>query len=261
MANKNDQHCAAPSGRNAFFTTTEPAPGVFFVQGPASNWIIVRDESGFILIDSGYPGDSALVLDSMRRLGLEPADAKAMLLTHGHIDHTGSAALFSRTFGTPILCSAEELAHVQGLEKHQVSFGQALRKAWRPKVAAWMVHAISAGAFKAEPATAAQAWTAEQLKALPGRPEAIVVAGHTAGNVALVLPDADAIATGDCLITGHPISSHTGPQFLDPMFDTCPGAVPGSLDALAGVSASVILPGHGPALATSLSGAISAARG
>ena len=41
---------------------SEQAPGVFFVEGPASNWVVVRDATGFILIDSGYPADLPLVL-------------------------------------------------------------------------------------------------------------------------------------------------------------------------------------------------------
>jgi hypothetical protein len=48
---------------------SEPAPGVFHVQGPASNWIVVRDLTGFMLIDSGYPADRPLVLASIRHLG------------------------------------------------------------------------------------------------------------------------------------------------------------------------------------------------
>lgn len=76
---------------------TEEAPGVHFARGPASNWIVVRDKTGFMIIDSGYPGDRPHVLASLRHLGLEPADARALLLTHGHVDHTGSAAYFSES--------------------------------------------------------------------------------------------------------------------------------------------------------------------
>lgn len=250
----------ATPGSRLRHTVTEPAPGVFFVEGPASNWIIVRDETGFILIDTGYPADTPLLLESIRSLSLEPADTKAILVTHGHVDHTGSAALFSRMFGTPVLCSAEELAHVQGKEKHQVTLAQVLVRSWRPRVLKWMIHAIGAGSLSAEPAVEAQAWTAEQLKALPGRPEAVGVPGHTAGSVALVLPDADAIATGDCLITGHPLSSVTGPQMLDPIFHSNPGGVLAALDGLGGVDASVILPGHGPAMLMPLAEAVAAVR-
>ncbi|MFF1827989.1 MBL fold metallo-hydrolase [Paenarthrobacter sp. NPDC058040] len=235
---------------------TEPAPGVHFVEGPASNWIIVRDDSGFLLIDGGYPADCALVLDSIRQLGLEPADAKAMLLTHGHVDHTGSAAYFSRTFGTPILCSAEELAHVQGKEKHQVTIGQVLLRVWRPKVFRWMVHVIKAKALEAEPAARAEAWTEERLRGLPGRPKAIPVPGHTPGNVAILLRDAGAIAVGDTFVSGHPISSKRGPQMLHRMFHHDAKAALEVTQRLHDIPAPVILPGHGPALHMPLAEAV-----
>ncbi|MFJ5955608.1 MBL fold metallo-hydrolase [Paenarthrobacter sp. NPDC092416] len=239
---------------------TEPAPGIFFVEGPASNWIIVRDGSGFMLIDGGYPADRELVLDSVRQLGLDPADAKAMLITHGHVDHTGSAAYFSRTFGTPILCSPEELAHVQGKEKHQVTFGQVLVRAWRPRVFRWMVHVIKAKALQAEPATGAQAWDEDQLRALPGQPQAILLPGHTPGNVALLLPHAGAIAVGDTFVSGHPISTQSGPQMLHRMYHADPEAALAAARSLRTFQANVILPGHGPALQMPLPEAIAELR-
>jgi len=233
---------------------SEPAPGVHFVEGPASNWLIVRSapaptgDSGFILIDGGYPADRDLVLQSVRELGLDPADAKAMLITHGHVDHTGSAAYFSRTFGTAILCSPEELAHVQGKEKHQVTLGQVLARVWRPKVFRWMLHVIKAKALQAEPATHAEAWTQDRLAGLPGKPTPIAVPGHTPGNVAILLPDAGAIAVGDTFVSGHPISSRQGPQMLHRMFHHDPAAALEATGRLEEVQARVILPGHGPAL-------------
>ncbi|MBT2584690.1 MBL fold metallo-hydrolase [Arthrobacter sp. ISL-95] len=249
---------------------SEQAPGVFFVEGPASNWLIVRDDSGFMLIDGGYPADRDLVLGSIRELGLEPAEAKAMLISHGHVDHTGSAAYFSRTFGTPILCSPEELAHVQGKVKHQVTLVQVLVRAWRPRVFRWMLHVIKAKALQAEPATQAAAWTVETLKVLPGKPEAILLPGHTPGNVALLLPAAQAIAVGDTFVSGHPISTRSGPQMLHKMYHSDPAAALVSAQSLAlanslatvrspgAVLAKVILPGHGPALHMPLADALSA---
>jgi len=225
----------------------EPAQGVFFVEGPASNWIIVRDGSRFILIDGGYPADLELVLESVRYVGLEPRDATAMLVTHGHVDHTGSAAHFSRTYGTPALCSPEEVPHVRGEEKHQVTLGQVLLRAWRPRVFRWMRHALRAGALSAEPAKQARAWTPEELQKLPGSPEAVMVTAHTPGHCMYVLPKADAVATGDALITGHPTSARSGIQMLHPMFHTHPAAAIDALRPLAAIEASLILPGHGPA--------------
>ncbi|WP_247040115.1 MBL fold metallo-hydrolase [Arthrobacter rhizosphaerae] len=237
--------------------TTEPAEGVFFVEGPASNWIIVREGADFILIDGGYPRDVEHVLTSIRYVGLEPGHAKAMLITHGHVDHTGSAAHFSREYGTRILCSPEEEAHVGGQEKHQVTVGQVLRHAWRPRVFRWMLHVIRAGALSAEPATKARAWATDELQALPGSPRAVLVPGHTPGNTVFFLPNAQAVATGDALVTGHPVSKETGVvQMLHPMFHSRPDDVREALRRLSDVDASLILPGHGPALRMPLADAV-----
>jgi glyoxylase-like metal-dependent hydrolase (beta-lactamase superfamily II) len=239
---------------------SEQAPGVFHIEGPASNWIVVRDETGFMLIDSGYPADRALVLESIRHVGLHAADARAVLITHGHVDHTGSAAYFSATYGTPILCAAEELAHVQGKEKHQVTFGQVIVRAWRPRVFRWMIHAIKAGSLAAKPATQAQAWDTVTLRSLPGRPEAILVPGHTPGNASIFLPKAGAIAVGDSFVSGHPLSRETGPQMLHHMYHADPAAALAATHRLDGINASVVLPGHGPALRMPLAEALAALR-
>ncbi|XAS73614.1 MBL fold metallo-hydrolase [Micrococcaceae bacterium Sec5.1] len=241
---------------------SEPAPGVHFVEGPASNWVILRDAPAsadgpaFLLIDGGYPADRDLILESIRQLGLDPADAKAMLITHGHVDHTGSAAYFSRTFGTPILCSPEELAHVQGKEKHQVTFGQVLVRAWRPRVFRWLLHVIKAKALQAEPATRAEPWDENRLRSLPGQPEAILLPGHTPGNVALLFPGALAIAVGDTFASSHPISTKSGPQMLHRMYHSDPEGALAAARSLSSVQANVILPGHGPALHMPLAEAI-----
>ena len=226
---------------------SEQAPGVYFAVGPASNWIVVRDGTGFIIIDSGYPGDRGHVLACLRHLGLEPADARALLLTHGHVDHTGSAAYFSESFGTPVLCAPEEVAHVRGREKHQVTLGQVLARAWRPRVFRWMVHAIRAGALAAKPVPRAEAWDAARLRDLPGSPEAVLLPGHTPGNAAILLPSAGAIAVGDSFVSGHPLSRTTGPQMLHPMYHSDPAGALAALDSLAGTESAVILPGHASA--------------
>ncbi|MBT2595970.1 MBL fold metallo-hydrolase [Arthrobacter sp. ISL-72] len=239
-------------------SVSEQAPGVYFAEGPASNWTVVRDQTGFILIDSGYPSDHPHVIESLRYLGLNPADARAMLITHGHVDHTGSAAHFSASYGTPILCAPEELAHVQGKEKHQVTFGQVIIRAWRPRVFRWMIHVIKAGALAAEPATRARAWDTEMLRSLPGSPEVILLPGHTPGNVSIFLPRAGAIAVGDSFVSGHPVSRKSGPQMLHNMYHTDPAAALAAIHRLDGINASVILPGHGPALRMPLAEALAA---
>ena len=124
-----------------------------------------------------------------------------------------------------------------------------------------MIHVVKAGSLKAEPATRAQAWDTERLRSLPGSPEAILLPGHTPGNVSLLLPEAGAIAVGDSFVSGHPLSRKTGPQMLHRMYHTDPAAALEATHRLDGINASVVLPGHGPALHMPLAEALAALRG
>lgn len=87
---------------------------VHFAYTDLVNWTLVTDDAGVILIDTGFPGNRDDVLDSMRRLGFGVDDLRAILLTHAHIDHFGSAIWFAKTHGTPVYCHAAEVAHSDG---------------------------------------------------------------------------------------------------------------------------------------------------
>jgi glyoxylase-like metal-dependent hydrolase (beta-lactamase superfamily II) len=239
---------------------TEPAPDLFFVEGPASNWIISREGQSFTIIDGGYPGDLPKVLQSIRYTGLRPGHAAAMLLTHGHVDHTGSAAWFSTEYGTVVLSSPGEHRQLLGEEKFQVSPAQVLVRAWRPRVFGWLVHVLRAGGLQENDIPAAGVWDEHQLAGLPGGPVAVPTPGHTPGHTAYRLPGAGAVATGDALVTGHPISSGSGPQLLHPMYHHDVGAAVRALEALAGVPEQLVLPGHGPAMTLDLAAAAAALR-
>lgn len=230
------------------YELSEPARDVFFVQGPASNWVILRRGREFTLVDGGYPGDRDLVLSSIREAGLEPDAAAAVLVTHAHIDHTGAAALFAATFGTPVLSSPAELALLHGAGKAQVSPGQVLVRAWRPRVLAWSAQVLGAGGLVHVAVPEARAWADEGLAELPGSPVAVPTAGHTPGHTSFLLPGARAVITGDALVTGHRISGRTGPQLLHSMFHSDGAGMDRALLTLARLDASLLLPGHGPAL-------------
>ena len=241
------------------YALTEPAPDVFFVGGPASNWVILRRREQFTLVDGGYRGDLPLVLASIRDVGLDPRGAVALLITHAHSDHTGAAAHFAGEYGTPVLSSAAERDQLLGREKFQVSPLQVLARAWRPRVLRWGLNALRAGGTRTVPLPSAAAWDADLLAALPGRPVAVPTPGHTPGHTAFHLPEARAVITGDALVTGHPISTRNGPQLLHPMFQHDGARAASALAVLAGLDASLILPGHGPALSTGIPEAVDVA--
>lgn len=66
---------------------------------------LIDTGDGLILIDSGYLGTAHLLVDSIWRIGFDPADIKIILHTHGHSDHFGASSEFARMYGCKLAIS------------------------------------------------------------------------------------------------------------------------------------------------------------
>ncbi|RPF29869.1 glyoxylase-like metal-dependent hydrolase (beta-lactamase superfamily II) [Streptomyces sp. Ag109_G2-6] len=55
-----------------------------------------------VVVDAGTPGSGRKIHDAIAAHGVDPADLSLIVLTHGHIDHFGSAAELSRLTGAPV---------------------------------------------------------------------------------------------------------------------------------------------------------------
>ncbi|MEE6178659.1 MBL fold metallo-hydrolase [Mycobacterium sp. 050134] len=224
-------------------TLIQVTDAVHLAVGHAVNWTLVADDTGVMLIDAGYPGDREDVLDSLRKLGYQPSDVRAILLTHAHIDHLGSAIWFAREHGTDVYCHADEVGHAKREYLEQVSpVGVALR-VWRPRWAVWTVHVARSGGLIRDGIPTTRPLTAEIAAGLPGRPMAVPTPGHTGGHCSYVVDGV--LVSGDALITGHPLLRRGGPQLLPAMFSHSQQACLRSLNALALLDTEVLLPGHG----------------
>lgn len=56
-----------------------------------SSWL-VKTSAGPVLIDTLYEPFTEQLLDNIRKVGVDPADIKLVLVTHGHFDHAGGIA-------------------------------------------------------------------------------------------------------------------------------------------------------------------------
>lgn len=64
---------------------------------------------GYIMIDAGYEDyPEKVIIPGMKKLGLDPADIKYILITHAGPDHIGGASYFQEHYGTRIIMSREE---------------------------------------------------------------------------------------------------------------------------------------------------------
>lgn len=207
------------------------------------NWTLVTDDSGVMLIDAGYPGNRDDVLDSLKHLGYEPADVNAILLTHAHIDHLGSAIWFAKTHNTPVYCHAGEVGHAKREYLEQVSPVALLGHLWKPRWLRWSVEVAGKGGLVRDGIPSTRALTPEIAATLPGRPQALPTPGHTRGHCSYLVDGV--LVTGDALVTGHPLSTTRGPQLLPAIANHDQAQCVRSLSVLATAGTETLIPGHG----------------
>jgi glyoxylase-like metal-dependent hydrolase (beta-lactamase superfamily II) len=201
-------------------------------------YLVVADD-GVTVVDAGLPGHWKDLVDELTSLGLSPADVKGVVLTHGDADHIGFAERLRRDHGVPVFVHAAD--------------AERARTGAKPKVAAGPMRLVPTLGFfayalrkRAVPTT----YVSEVVEVhdgdvldLPGAPVVIGLPGHSPGSIAVHVPSADAVFVGDALTTRHVL---TGREGLQPApFTDDPAAALASLDRLAGLQASWVLPGHG----------------
>jgi glyoxylase-like metal-dependent hydrolase (beta-lactamase superfamily II) len=230
---------------------------VHLAQTDLVNWTLVTDGDGVMMVDSGFPGSHEDVTASVRQLGFDIDDVVAIVLTHAHIDHFGSAIGFAKSHGIPVYCHPNEVGHAKREYLEQVSPIDLARKIWRPQWLAWMARIVRVGALHNEGIPTVQALNSEVAATLPGNPMAIPTPGHTGGHCSFIVDGV--LLSGDALVTGHPVCSHRGPQLLPSVFNHDQAGCERSLAALALLETDVLVPGHGPVWRGPIRDAVAAA--
>ena len=229
---------------------TAVAPGILFVEGPASNWTVFHGRGRVELVNCGYPADLPLVEQSIRETGLDVSALARLIVTHGHSDHLGAGRVLSERYGVEVLAAPAELPNVRRELTEQVTVGDLLPVALRRGTIPWAVSAIRAGGLGDVGIPAAQAITADVLELSTGhRLELVPSPGHTTGHACFFEPDAEALITGDALVTGHALLAAEGElQQLPSFFHHDPDGAQASAQRVSLCEARWVLPGHGPAL-------------
>jgi glyoxylase-like metal-dependent hydrolase (beta-lactamase superfamily II) len=241
-------------------TPTQVAPGVWAAGTRYVNYYIVDGGAdGLTLIDAGLPGYVRKLGTTLDAIGRTPADVRAVLLTHGHVDHAGMAAPLAAAGATVYLHQADaDLA--ADPRRNETDSAQWPYLRW-PATWAFLAHCVREGAVKHRGMPALVALTDGAEVDAPGRPRVTHVPGHTAGSCLLELAEHGVVFVGDLLCTVNPANGRSAaPQLQTRGSNANSDEAMRSLDRLAGVTARTVLPGHGGPWGDGVLAAVESAR-
>ena len=221
----------------------EIAPGIALIPTLIANAYLLGDRASWVLVDACIPGRERLIRRAAERrfgLGSRPA---AILLTHGHFDHAGSAAPLADFWRVPIYTHSLEVPFVTGAAQYP-PFDYSSPGFFTRIARLFPTRTVNLQ-------TRVRAFDPHQP--VPGLPdwEMIETPGHTPGHVALFRRGDAALLAGDAVTTMN----------LDRFFDTitrhkslCRPPAPAtmnwsdahrSVELLATLRPSLIAAGHG----------------
>ncbi|MFD5141583.1 MBL fold metallo-hydrolase [Streptomyces sp. NPDC048511] len=200
---------------------------------------LVDTPDGITLIDAGLPGHWRDLQRELRSLGKSADDIRGLVLTHGDSDHIGFAERLRSEHGVPVYVHAADAVRARTGDKPKVAVGP-----MRPGATlGFFGYSLRKNGLRTRYVRDVTEFGDGDVLDLPGRPEIVAMPGHSPGSVAVHVPVADAVFVGDALTTRHVLTGRTGPQPAP--FTDDPAEALDSLDRIAGLPASWVLPGHG----------------
>jgi glyoxylase-like metal-dependent hydrolase (beta-lactamase superfamily II) len=209
-----------------------------------TDWVgsYLYDVDGAVtVVDCGFPGYFEQLPAVLAGLGRSLDAVAAVVLTHYHSDHVGSAERIRVEAGAAVFAPADDAAGVRG---GRVPIpGGMTRSLWRPRMVRYIAHAVRNGGAKAPPVKEVRAYGDGDVLEVPGGLRAVHTPGHTGGHCSLLAEGAGVLFAGDALATVSFLSGQTGPQIV--AFNEDAVRARDSLSRLEGLPANVVVVGHG----------------
>jgi glyoxylase-like metal-dependent hydrolase (beta-lactamase superfamily II) len=222
----------------------EVAEGVYRLGTRWINFYLVAEDAEYTLVDSGYPGYWKYLAAAIDSLGTSPGAIQAVIVTHHHADHAGTAERARSSGGARVLAGEGDAWIVAGKYPSHASPGFYRRCSISPSGLRFLAHSAVAGGARYRPVQSVESLKEEEATLdLPGRPRVIHTPGHTAGHYSVALPERGVLLSGDALATLDYVVGKRRVG-LHPLNDDHNVAL-ASLDRLDAVEAETVLPAHG----------------
>jgi glyoxylase-like metal-dependent hydrolase (beta-lactamase superfamily II) len=235
------------------------APSVYRAGTRFVNWYVVdAGADGLTLIDAGFPKYASRLDASLAAINKTRKDVRAVVLTHGHIDHIGMAATLAKSGATVHLHPDDAaLAAAPKTNKPQRTLPYLL---W-PATVAFMGHAVAQGALQPDPMPTSTPLVDGAEADAPGRPLVTHVPGHTAGSCVLEFREHGVVFAGDLLCTVNPLLGRPdAPQLQSRGSNRDSEQAMSSLHRIEAIQSRTVLPGHGNPWTDGVMAAVASAR-
>ena len=220
------------------------------------NWFLLGTNGGVVVVDTGLPGYDADLDNGLALLDRDRGAVEAIVLTHSHSDHSGSAESLRRALDVPVYVHEAEAVAVRTAAAVGKTGGSQLPYLRHPHAWRLLAHFREAGGAAAVGEVVAYADGQE----LPGGLRAVRTDGHTPGHCVLHQRERGQLFAGDHLCTWNPLTGRRGVEILPRPLNVSSEAMLEALDRIEQLETRVLLFGHGEPWAGSAVEAVTAAR-
>lgn len=164
---------------------------------------LLEDGNSSVMIDTGLFGEMFFIQRLIRKHGLTPRSIKAILLTHGHLDHAGNLLKLRNWTGAKIFAHPAEQPHINGTFPYQ-------------GINRWCGRLEAAGraVFNYRGAAIDEPLSDGQLLPFWGGLRVLHLPGHTAGHCGFYSERHDLLFSGD-MFASYFFNVHKPPAILN----------------------------------------------
>lgn len=191
--------------------------------------LLVDARGDAVLLDTGLIGEPWQIPWRMRRLGLPTSAIKAILITHGHLDHAGNLAWAKAWSGAPVCAHPLEQPYIDG------TYPYAGTNVW----CGWLERAGRAVLRVGQPAAIDVPLADGDELPFWGGLRVVHLPGHTLGHCGFYSATYDLLFTGD-LFSSYFFNVHQPP----PILNSAPELIPQTLEKVQRLNPRLMVPQH-----------------